>query len=97
MVAPAAKREAVAHLTAVYEMSERRACQVIEADRKTVRYKSRRPADAEVRRRLRELAARQRCSIVRGVSRRDRQRKPAEAFLKRSSRCLILLAPSSRV
>jgi len=43
-----------------YEMSERRACQVIQADRKTVRYRSRRPADTELRVRLRELAAEQR-------------------------------------
>lgn len=41
-------------------MSERRACQVIGADRKTIRYKSRRQPDAELRRRLRELAAEQR-------------------------------------
>jgi putative transposase len=41
-------------------MSERRACQVIEADRKTIRYKSRRLPDAELRRRLHELAAEQR-------------------------------------
>ena len=27
------------HLEATYEMSERRACQVIQADRKTIRYK----------------------------------------------------------
>jgi len=41
-------------------MSERRACQVIGADRKTIRYKSRRQPDADLRRRLRELAAEQR-------------------------------------
>jgi transposase InsO family protein len=37
-------------------MSERRACTVITADRKMVRYRSRRPADAALRARLRELA-----------------------------------------
>lgn len=37
-------------------MSERRACTVIAADRKMVRYRSRRPADSELRGRLRELA-----------------------------------------
>jgi transposase InsO family protein len=37
-------------------MSERRACTVIAADRKMVRYRSRRPADTELRSRLRELA-----------------------------------------
>ena len=48
------------HLEATYEMSERRACQVIQADRKTIRYKARRPSDADLRLRLRELAAEQR-------------------------------------
>jgi len=41
-------------------MSERRACQTIQADRKTVRYRSRRPDDAALRVRLRGLAA-ERC------------------------------------
>lgn len=41
-------------------MSERRACQVICADRKMIRYRSRRPADAVLRLRLRELAGEQR-------------------------------------
>ena len=41
-------------------MSERRACQVIKADRKMVRYRSRRPDEAALRSRLRELAAEQR-------------------------------------
>ena len=57
---PAAKRQAVAHLTTTYEMSERRACKVIDADRRTVRYRPRRPDDAVLRERLRELAAEQR-------------------------------------
>jgi hypothetical protein len=39
-VTPAAKREAVAHLVETYEMSERRACRLIRADRKTVGYRS---------------------------------------------------------
>ncbi|SEP01887.1 putative transposase [Rhodopseudomonas pseudopalustris] len=60
MVTPVAKREAVAHLVTTYEMSERRACRVIPADRKTIRYRSRRPPDVELRARLRELAAEQR-------------------------------------
>ena len=41
-------------------MSERRACRLIQADRKTVRYRSRRPRDDALRGRLRELAAEQR-------------------------------------
>lgn len=56
MVGPAAKREAVALLKSMFEMSERRACIVIAADRKMVRYRSRRPTDTALRARLRELA-----------------------------------------
>jgi putative transposase len=57
MVTPVAKREAVAHLSEVYEVSQRRACVVIGADRTSVRYRSRKPDDGAVRSRLRELAA----------------------------------------
>ena len=56
MVRPAAKREAVAHLREQFQMSERRACSVIEADRKMIRYRSRRPPETELRERLRSLA-----------------------------------------
>jgi putative transposase len=56
MGGPAAKREAVAHLRGVLEMSERRACSLGAADRKMIRYRSRRPPDTELRARLRELA-----------------------------------------
>ena len=56
MVGPSVKREAVAHLQAVMGLSERRACSLVDADRKMIRYKSRRPPDAELRARLRELA-----------------------------------------
>ena len=41
-------------------MSERRACSTIKVDRKTVRYRSRRPPDDALRTRLRELAAERR-------------------------------------
>jgi putative transposase len=57
MVTPVAKREAVAHLSQVYEVSQRRACVVIGADRTSIRYRSRKPDDGAVRSRLRELAA----------------------------------------
>jgi putative transposase len=60
MVGPVAKREAVAHLRNVLQMSERRACLLVAADRKTVRYRSRRPPDVELRTRLRDLANRRR-------------------------------------
>lgn len=56
MVTPAARRDAVAHLRTAHEMSERRACATIGTDRSTVRYRSRRPDDAALRARLRELA-----------------------------------------
>src|SRR6266540_4784683 len=56
MVGPAAKREAVAHLRSTLEMSERRACTIVAADRKMVRYRLRRPSDNELCARLRELA-----------------------------------------
>jgi putative transposase len=56
MVRPAAKREAVAHLRHVLQMSERRACTLVAADRKMIRYRSCRPPDVELRRRLRDLA-----------------------------------------
>lgn len=60
MVTPAARREAVAHLVEVHEMSERRACQVISADRSSIRYRARRPDDAQLRSRLRQLAQQRR-------------------------------------
>lgn len=56
MVGPAVKREAVVHLQARMGLSERRACAIVGADRKMVRYRSRRPSDAALRGRLRELA-----------------------------------------
>jgi len=60
MVTPAVRRKAVAHAVQVHGMSERRACSLIGADRKTIRYRSRRPDDAALRARLRELAAERR-------------------------------------
>ncbi len=56
MVGPAVKREAVAHLRAIMGLSERRACHIVAIDRTTVRYTPKRPADAALRERLRELA-----------------------------------------
>src|SRR3546814_1404715 len=41
-------------------MSERRACRVIDADRKSMRYRSKRGDDAELRVKLRELAQQRR-------------------------------------
>ena len=50
------KREAVADLQATMGLSERRACRIVGADRTMIRYRSRRPADTELRARLRDLA-----------------------------------------
>jgi putative transposase len=43
MVTPAARREAAAHLRVAYEVSKRRACSGLGADRGSVRYRSMRP------------------------------------------------------
>ena len=57
---PAAKRQAVAHLQATLGMSERRACAVVGADRTSMRYRSCRADDGDLRSRLRELAQQRR-------------------------------------
>lgn len=56
MVGPVAKREAVTHLKTVLGLSERRACQIISADRKMIRYRSCRPPEVALRAKLRDLA-----------------------------------------
>jgi putative transposase len=56
MVGPAVQREGVAHLRATIGLSERRACSIVSADRKMVRYRSCRPPDTELRAQLRDLA-----------------------------------------
>ena len=53
---PAAQRKAVARLKGAFGMSERRACQIISADRKTIRYRSSRPPEIKLRAKLRDLA-----------------------------------------
>ena len=57
MVTPAARRTAVAHACEGFGVSQRRACRVIGVDRTSARYRSRRPDEAALRSRLRELAA----------------------------------------
>ena len=49
MVTPAVRREAVVHLCEAHGVSQRRACDVLQIDRSTVRYLSRRGDDAELR------------------------------------------------
>ena len=60
VVTPAAKREAAAHLQACHGLSERRACRVIDADRKSVSYRSVRDDDTALREKLRGLASQRR-------------------------------------
>lgn len=55
-----AKRQAVVHLQATFDVSERRVCDVLGVNRTMVRYASRRPDDAEVRERMRSLATERR-------------------------------------
>jgi transposase InsO family protein len=56
MVRAAAKREGVAHLRVVLGQSERRASFIVGADRKMIRYQSRRPAETELQAQPRDLA-----------------------------------------
>ena len=60
MVTPAVRRVAVAQAMQDHGLSERRACSLVGADRKMVRYRHRRPDDAALRSRLRELAGERR-------------------------------------
>jgi putative transposase len=60
MVTPAARRQAVAHLCAAHEVSQRRACTAIGVDRASIRYHCRRSDDAALRERLRTLASERR-------------------------------------
>jgi putative transposase len=60
MVTPVARREAVGHLCESYEVSQRRACKAVGAERTSVRYRGARPDDGAIRARLRELAGQRR-------------------------------------
>ena len=60
MVAPDAKREAVAHVVAIHGVSQRRACEVLAVDRSGVRYRSIRPDDAAERAAMKTVAAERR-------------------------------------
>ncbi len=60
MVTPAAEREAVALLKSNHEMSERRACKLLQCCRMTVRYASVRPDDAVLRERMKAIAVERR-------------------------------------
>ena len=56
MVTPAVERQAVAHLKTEHEMSQRRACQLLQCCRMTVRYTSVRPDDGALRDRMKAIA-----------------------------------------
>lgn len=60
VVAPVAKREAVALLRGQFGFSKQRACWIAGADRKMVRYVAQRAPNAALRGRLRELANKRR-------------------------------------
>ena len=57
---PGAKREAVAHLCKTHQVSQRRACSVLSVDRSSVRYRSVRPDDADLRNAMKAVAAERR-------------------------------------
>ena len=57
---PEAKRDAVAHLCREHEVSQRRACKVLSADRSSVRYQSIRFGDLELRAAIRRIAGERR-------------------------------------
>jgi putative transposase len=56
MVTPAARRDAVAHLRKAFEVSERRACKILDCCRMTVRYKAVRSEDPDLRERMKAIA-----------------------------------------
>jgi putative transposase len=56
MVTPAVKRKAASVMLEEFRRSQARSCSLVGLGRSTWRYKSRRPADEEVRQKLRELA-----------------------------------------
>ena len=49
MVTPVVKRKAVVQLMEIFQVSQRRACDVLQVDRSSMRYQSRRGNDAELR------------------------------------------------
>ncbi len=60
MVTPGAKRDAVLHVQAAFEVSQRRACKVLAVDRSSVRYRSIRPDDGPLREKIRAVASERR-------------------------------------
>jgi putative transposase len=91
MVTPAAKRQAVAHLVASHEMSERRACRVIGCCRMTMRHENVRQDDTVLRERLKKLAkARRRfgCPLSGNGLLANRERGRLHVFLQREGHAM---------
>ena len=53
---PVEKRKAVLHLVEAHQVSQRRACEVLQLDRSSVRYLSRRGDDAELRNAIKRVS-----------------------------------------
>ena len=60
MVTPDAKRDAVAHACAVHGVSQRRACEALDVDRSSARYRSNRAPDLELREAMKAVATERR-------------------------------------
>lgn len=60
MVTPDVRRDAVAHACKEHGVSQRRACQALTIDRSSVRYRSLRPDDRELREAMRRVASERR-------------------------------------
>lgn len=60
MVTPDAKRDAVAQACLVHGVSQRRACEALEVDRSSVRYRSTRADDVELREAMKAMASERR-------------------------------------
>jgi len=56
VVTPGAKRQAVAHLVEQHQVSQRRACDVLNVDRSSVRYQSRRADDVDLRNAIKRVS-----------------------------------------
>jgi putative transposase len=60
MVTPDVKRDAVAHACLVHGVSQRRACGALEVDRSSVRYRSIRAPDLDLREAMKAVASERR-------------------------------------
>lgn len=60
MVTPDVKRKAVAHLIDQHQVSQRRACDILQVDRSTIRYRSKRSDDTVLRTAIKRVAGERR-------------------------------------